>query len=129
MAWYVICSRIGTLKNLIMNRTLVEKREQSATEERNIGGNLFAVAPGIWRLKDIFVNVFIIQNREGTNWVLVDTGLKTTAGKLKKRLQTLFGSDASKPSAIVMTHGHFDHRGSLIALAEEWDVPVYCHHM
>jgi glyoxylase-like metal-dependent hydrolase (beta-lactamase superfamily II) len=27
-----------------------------------------------------------------------------------------------------MTHGHFDHRGSLIDLADKWDVPVYCHH-
>ena len=24
--------------------------------------------------------------------------------------------------------GHFDHRGSLLELAEEWNVPVYCHH-
>src|SRR6476469_7255670 len=116
-------------KTIFMNRTLADKREQSATEERNIGGNLFAVAPGVWRLKDIFVNVFIIQNREGTGWALVDTGLKTTGSKLKKAVQTVFGSSSSKPSAIVMTHGHFDHRGSLIDLAEEWDVPVYAHHM
>jgi glyoxylase-like metal-dependent hydrolase (beta-lactamase superfamily II) len=112
-----------------MNRTLAESREQSATEERNISGNIFAVAPGVWRLKDIFVNIFIIQNREGTSWVLVDTGLKTSGPKIKKMVETLFGSTGSKPAAIVMTHGHFDHRGSLIDLADEWGVPVYCHHM
>jgi len=112
-----------------MNRTLAEKREQSATDERNISGNIFAVAPGVWRLKDIFVNVFIIQNREGTGWALVDTGLKTTGPKVKKMVTEVFGSTGSKPSAIIMTHGHFDHRGSLIDLAEQWDVPVYCHHM
>jgi glyoxylase-like metal-dependent hydrolase (beta-lactamase superfamily II) len=33
------------------------------------------------------------------------------------------------PSAIIMTHGHFDHRGALQQLATEWRVPVYCHHM
>lgn len=112
-----------------MKRTLAEAREQSATEERNISGTVYAVAPGVWRLKDIFVNVFIIQNREGTNWVLVDAGLKTTGPKIRKMVEELFGSTGSKPTAIVMTHGHFDHRGSLIDLADAWDVPVYCHHM
>lgn len=112
-----------------MNRKLIEKREQSATEERNLSGNIFAVAPGVWRLKDIFVNVFIIQNQESTGWILVDAGLKTTGPKIKKMVTEVFGSAGSKPLAIVMTHGHFDHCGSLIDLADEWDVPVYCHHM
>ena len=50
-----------------MNRTLVEQRELSATEERELYNNVYVVAPGVWRLKDIFVNMFIIQNREGTS--------------------------------------------------------------
>lgn len=125
--WYVICAHNLTQKHESMNRTLVEKREQSATEERKLSGNIFFVAPGVWRMKDIFVNVFMIQNREGTNWVLVDTGLKSSAPKIKNMVEQVFGSK-SQPSAIVMTHGHFDHRGSLLQLADEWDVPVYCHH-
>ena len=32
-----------------------------------------------------------------------------------------------RPSAIVLTHGHFDHVGALNALRETWDVPIYCH--
>ncbi|MGN6398922.1 MAG: hypothetical protein ACTHMD_00605, partial [Flavisolibacter sp.] len=64
-----------------MNQTIVDRREQSATEERSVGSNSWLVAPGVWRLKDIFVNVYIIQNSEGTEWVLVDTGLKSTASK------------------------------------------------
>lgn len=111
-----------------MNRAMVERREQSATQERSIAGNSWLVAPGVWRLKDIFVNVYLIQNREGTEWVLVDTGLKSTAPKLKQLITELFGN-GSTPKAIIMTHGHFDHRGSLMQLAEEWGVPVYCHHM
>ena len=111
-----------------MNRTIVDKREESATEERSLGHNSWVVAPGVWRLKDIFVNVYIIQNREGTEWVLVDTGLKSTASKIRKLVTELFGS-GSVPKAIIMTHGHFDHRGSLLELAEEWEIPVYSHHM
>lgn len=111
-----------------MNRTLVDRRELSATEERSISTNSWLVAPGVWRLKDLFVNVFIIQNREGTEWILVDTGLKSTASKLRTLVTELFGR-GSRPKAIVMTHAHFDHRGSLLELADEWSVPVYCHHM
>jgi glyoxylase-like metal-dependent hydrolase (beta-lactamase superfamily II) len=110
-----------------MNRTLVEKRELSATEERRIGSNSWLVAPGVWRLKDIFVNVFIVQNRDATDWVLVDAGLKTTAERLRSLVTELFGR-GSRPKAIVLTHAHFDHRGSLIELADSWGVPVYCHH-
>jgi glyoxylase-like metal-dependent hydrolase (beta-lactamase superfamily II) len=112
-----------------MNRALVEKREVSATEERKLGNNSWLVAPGVWRLKDMFVNVFIIQNREGTEWVLVDAGLKTTGPRIKALVEDIFGSKGSRPKAILMTHGHFDHRSSVADLAEEWGVPVYCHHM
>lgn len=111
-----------------MNRAIVDRREQSATEERAAGTCNWLVAPGVWRIKDIFVNVYIIQNREGTEWVLVDTGLKSTAAKIRSLATELFGR-GSAPKAIIMTHAHFDHRGSLLELAEEWDVPVYCHHM
>ena len=30
-------------------------------------------------------------------------------------------------NAIILTHGHFDHAGSALALAREWDVPIYAH--
>jgi glyoxylase-like metal-dependent hydrolase (beta-lactamase superfamily II) len=59
---------------------------------------------------------------------LVDTGLKSSAVRIKKMAASLFGPD-SKPTAIILTHGHFDHTGSLIRLADEWDVPVYAHYL
>jgi glyoxylase-like metal-dependent hydrolase (beta-lactamase superfamily II) len=110
-----------------MNKAIVDRREQSATEERSMGTNTWLVAPGVWRLKDIFVNVYLIQDRDATGWVMVDAGLKSTAPKVRAFVADVFGK-GSKPKAIIMTHAHFDHRGSLLELAEEWGVPVYCHH-
>lgn len=87
----------------------------------------FQVAPRVWGLKDFFVNIYMIQNRENDNWVLVDTGLKTSAGKIRKMAKELFGE--KKPKAIILTHGHFDHTGSLLKLARDWDVLVYTHYL
>jgi glyoxylase-like metal-dependent hydrolase (beta-lactamase superfamily II) len=88
--------------------------------------NLFTVAPGIWGRKDVFVNFFMIQDLTNDDWVLVDTGLKWSAPKIKEMSAHLFG-EASRPKAIILTHGHFDHVGSVAKIAEEWDVPVYAH--
>lgn len=60
------------------------------------------------------------------NWVLIDAGLKGTKGFIRSAAAERFGRD-SRPAAIVMTHGHFDHVGVLEDLAEEWDAPVYAH--
>ena len=94
----------------------------------HIAKKVFTVAPGVWGMRDVFVNVFMIRNSEDNNWILVDTGLKWSAGKIMKMARYLFGDNA-RPSAIVLTHAHFDHVGSLATLAEEWDVPVYAHFM
>ena len=51
----------------------------------------FQVAPGVWGMKDIFVNMYMIQDSESGKWVLVDAGLKTSAGKIKKMAADLFG--------------------------------------
>jgi len=96
--------------------------------KQKIYKNWYTVAPGIWGLKDIFVNIYMIHNPEKNDWVLVDTGLKTTAPKIRKMALQLFWPEL-RPSAIVLTHGHFDHVGSLIELADEWDIPVYVHYM
>ncbi len=45
-----------------------------------------------------------------------------------KSAQERFGKE-SRPKAILLTHGHFDHVGSVGRLAECWDVPVYAHEL
>ena len=111
-----------------MDRRMVDGRETSATHERHIINNIFAIAPGVWRMKDVFVNVYIIESQEQPGWVLVDTGLKSSYAKIKNLIAEVMEPGAV-PQAIILTHGHFDHRGSLQQLDNEWRVPIYCHHM
>lgn len=87
--------------------------------------NYFEVAPDIWGMRDIFVNIYMVQDKESGQWVLIDAGLKTSVTKIRRMAFQLFGHN--RPEAILLTHGHFDHVGALQKLAEEWDVPVYAH--
>ena len=87
----------------------------------------FKVAPNVWGMKDVFVNFYMIKSTESNNWFLVDAGLKTSLLKIKKMAASLFGD--KKPETIILTHGHFDHTGSLKKLLDEWKVPVYAHYL
>lgn len=97
-------------------------------KNKQVPSNLFTVAPGVWGRKDVLVNFYMIQNLTTDDWVLIDTGLKWSAPKIKEMAAYLFGEE-SVPKAIILTHGHFDHVGSVEKLAEEWDIPVYAHHL
>jgi glyoxylase-like metal-dependent hydrolase (beta-lactamase superfamily II) len=90
--------------------------------------NWFSVAPDVWGLKDIMVNMYMIYSPAERNWFLIDTGLKWSAPKIRKMADDIFWPD-TRPAAIILTHGHFDHVGSVAALADEWRVPVYAHIM
>jgi glyoxylase-like metal-dependent hydrolase (beta-lactamase superfamily II) len=59
-------------------------------------------------------------------WLLIDTGVVGAAEIIKSTARARFG-ETGKPAAIILTHGHFDHVGSVAALAREWRVPVYAH--
>jgi len=88
--------------------------------------NYFQVSQGVFGIKDILVNMYIVENEQDGTWVLIDTGLRTSAKKIKDLAEGLYGV-GTKPKCILLTHGHFDHVGSLKKLVEEWDVPVYAH--
>ena len=76
------------------------------------------------RVPVAFVNVYLVGEPGG--WVVVDTGLPGAAGLVRRAAEARFGPGA-RPEAVVLTHGHFDHAGSALALARDWDVPVYAH--
>ncbi len=93
--------------------------------------NYYQVAQGVWGMKIVFVNIYMIANRKGVanGWVLIDAGLKGSASKIVSMANALFG-EGTKPEAIILTHGHFDHVGALEDLLAYWDdIPVYAHPM
>jgi glyoxylase-like metal-dependent hydrolase (beta-lactamase superfamily II) len=81
-------------------------------------------------MKLFFVNVYMIANRKSlySGWVLVDTGPQGSADKIIAMAETLFGT-GTQPNAIILTHGHSDHTGSVLELLKHWDVPVYAHEL
>jgi glyoxylase-like metal-dependent hydrolase (beta-lactamase superfamily II) len=83
------------------------------------------VTPDILVLEFTVVNACIVGN-PGGQWSLVDTGLENSASYILECVEKRFGKD-SRPQAIILTHGHFDHVGSVLKLSELWDVPVYIH--
>jgi len=77
-----------------------------------------------------FVNLFLCA-RPGApsgSWVLVDGGLPGSASLIVRAAREWIGPWA-RPAAFILTHGHFDHVGSLPELAELWDVPVFAHRL
>jgi glyoxylase-like metal-dependent hydrolase (beta-lactamase superfamily II) len=82
------------------------------------------VAAGVWRLRVLFVNVYMVATGDG-GWVLVDAAVPGYEGTIKRAAEQLFGNQP--PKAVILTHGHFDHKGSLHKLLESWNVDVYAH--
>ena len=85
------------------------------------------IASGVAWTYTSFVNIYFI-GEPGGPWALVDSGLPFFSPKVRAEAAARYGPDA-RPEAIFLTHGHFDHAGSALALAEYWDVPVYAHRL
>lgn len=105
------------LKGAIMGNKLVEKLSAitSSAEEA---------------ISDILVMNFTVVTAcivgDSNKWMLIDTGLENSADFILDTVEKRFGVN-SRPHVIILTHGHFDHVGSVIKLSEFWNVPVYIH--
>lgn len=108
-----------------MNTDLMPPRAAQTGREMN-----GMVAVDVTCVPTVMVNTYLVGNANvrGSGWVLVDAGLPLSAGKIRRAAESRFGKQ-SRPTAIILTHGHFDHVGSLKELAEAWDVPVYAHEL
>lgn len=72
------------------------------------------------------VNVCFIGLPNSKHWVLVDAGMPHSAETIINAAEQRFGPN-SRPQAIILTHGHFDHVGAIIELVEYWGVKVFAH--
>src|SRR5438270_2061692 len=75
------------------------------------------VADEVWQLPLLprnAINAYLIGD------VLVDTGVKQSAGKIASMLE------GRRVAAIALTHAHGDHAGAMKTLAERWGVPLWC---
>lgn len=87
------------------------------------------IVPDVARLRLLMVNVYFLGTPGTDDWVLVDAGLGGSATSIRRAAGERFG-EWSKPRAIVLTHGHFDHVGALQELCNAWPgVPVYAHEL
>ncbi|UOQ67666.1 MBL fold metallo-hydrolase [Hymenobacter volaticus] len=85
------------------------------------------VAAGVYQLTiQRFVNLYFVEAGTPGEWVLVDTGLPGSEKAIIAAADAQFHS-GTRPKAIILTHGHMDHSGSALALAEHWKVPVLAH--
>ncbi|MFT4416129.1 MBL fold metallo-hydrolase [Fredinandcohnia humi] len=87
---------------------------------------------GIQVLPDVFsytiqvVNFMLVGSPETKDFVVIDAGMPESAEEIISVTEERFG-EGSKPKAIILTHGHFDHVGAIIELINHWNVPVYAH--
>lgn len=73
-------------------------------------------------------NLVFVGRPGDKDWVLIDAGMPRSGDDILEAAENRFGK-GTKPAAIILTHGHFDHVGGIIKLIEEWQVPVYAHPM
>ena len=84
------------------------------------------VLPDVYCYTNKIVNLALVGHSDG--FVLIDAGMPKSAYEIIGMIEEKFGEGA-QPKAIILTHGHFDHVGSLVELLEQWRMPVYAHEL
>src|SRR5918912_4460357 len=110
-----------------MNTPQIPPLDQSVVAPESHDG-LHEVASDIAYQRIILVNVvyYGLPNAPDRQWVLIDAGVMSPQKTIIDTAAKRFGP-GSRPAAIILTHGHFDHTGALADLAELWDAPIYAH--
>ena len=86
------------------------------------------IAEGVWVAElgrgPLRTNVYLV--RWAASWVLVDTGWPGHGPAIRRAAEETFGRRTG-PRAILLTHLHPDHAGSLRDLVDAWGSPAFVH--
>lgn len=91
----------------------------SSGKGREVGEDIFYYTNQI-------VNIVFIGKPGRGKWVLIDAGMPKSGSEIIEAAEERYGK-GSRPEAILLTHGHFDHVGGIVELINKWHVPVYAH--
>lgn len=91
-------------------------------------GSGVEVLPDVYCYTTQISNIVLVGNPSDSNFVLVDAGTPDSANEIITVTEERFGVN-SRPKAILLTHGHFDHVGAIIDLVKHWNIPVYAHQL
>lgn len=99
-----------------MGNVIVEGLSALMTKSKKIKDDIFL-------LDFCVVNAYLIGDEN--NYLLIDTGLNNSRHYIKKIIRKYYSNRI--PKAIILTHGHFDHLGSVKYFSEKWKIPIYAH--
>ncbi|PID13908.1 MBL fold metallo-hydrolase [Sporosarcina sp. P34] len=112
----------------------MDKQLSNGEDYKYIPATSIGSGKGLEVLPDLYchtiqiVNIVLVGHPDSEDFVLIDTGMPYSAEKIIAVVEERFGVK-SRPKAILLTHGHFDHVGAVIDLVEHWNVPVYAHEL
>ncbi len=119
------------MEDSVIERDTRSGESDVAIQQRaRVTGAAIEVTPDVACLPLSLVNLYFYGRAGAPDrfWVMIDAGLGWSKERILRAATDRFGR-GSRPAAILLTHGHFDHVGTLPNLADYWDAPIYAHEL